>query len=215
MKKTIFLLCLTGLPMITAAQDAMTIVLDPPDTEGGKPAMEAFSLRSSQREFDTADLAVKDLSNLLWAANGINRPESGKRTAPSAMNAQDIDIYVFMKSGVYLYDAQNHLLSLEAEGDHRKTVAGRQEGMAKAPVMLLLVSDISRFRSGTDSLKILWAHADAGIVSQNIALFCASSGLATVPRGTMEKEELREILKLRDSQYPVLNNPVGKKLPGQ
>jgi len=81
--------------------------------------------------------------------------------------------------------------------------------------MLVLVSDISRFRSGGDSLKITWAYADAGIVSQNIALYCASAGLATRPRGTMDQEKLRTILQLKDSQYPVLNNPVSYKLPDQ
>ena len=215
MKTIVLLFCLTGLPILLAALNTGTIVLEPPDTEGGIPAMKAFALRASHREFDTSDLALKDLSNLLWAANGINRPESGKRTAPSAHNAQDVDIYVFLKSGAYLYDARNHLLASVVEGDYRKAVAGRQEGMANAPAMLVLVSDISRFGSGTDSSKILMSYADAGIVSQNINLFCAASGLATVPRGTMDSEKLREILKLKDSQYPILNNPVARKLPGQ
>jgi SagB-type dehydrogenase family enzyme len=215
MKTLILFFCLAVLSILLAAQNPGTIVLDPPDKDGGMSTMKAFALRSSAREFDTTELKLKDLSDLLWAADGINRPESGKRTAPSAMNAQDIDIYVFMKTGVYLYDAGKHTLEFAAAGDHRKAVAGRQENMAKAPVMLVLVSDISRFRSGGDSLKITWAYADAGIVSQNIALYCASAGLATRPRGTMDQEKLRAILQLKDSQYPVLNNPVSYKLPDQ
>ena len=147
----------------------------------------------------------------LWAANGINRPESGKRTAPSAMNSQDIDVYAVMKSGVYLYNTKNHCLDFITVGDHRAFVAGRQENFAQAPFFCVLVSDISRFSRGDDSLKLVWAAEDAGIVSQNISIFCASVGFATKPRASMDQERLREILKLKDSQYLMLNNPVGYK----
>ena len=188
-----------------------TIVLNPPDLTRGLTVMKALSLRASERDFDTISLSLQDLSDLLWAANGINRPESGKRTAPSAINAQDIDVYVFIKSGVYLYNPDKHLLDFVISGDYRKLVAGRQENIAKAPVMCLLVSDISRFSRGEDSLKLVWAAEDAGIVSQNISIFCASVGLATVPRATMDSQKLREILKLKESQHLMLNNPVAYK----
>jgi len=188
-----------------------TIVLNPPDLTRGLTVMKALSLRASERDFDTISLSLQDLSDLLWAANGINRPESGKRTAPSAINAQDIDVYVFIKSGVYLYNPNKHLLDFIISGDYRKLVAGRQENIAKAPVMCLLVSDISRFSRGEDSLKLVWASEDAGIVSQNISIFCASVGLATVPRATMDSQKLREILKLKESQHLMLNNPVAYK----
>jgi SagB-type dehydrogenase family enzyme len=188
-----------------AARNSGSLVLNPPDEDDGMPMMKAFALRASEREFDTTDLRLKDLSDLLWAANWINRFKTGKRIAPSAQNAQDIEINVFMKSGVYLYDAGKHALEFTAAGDHRKEVAGRQENMIKAPVMLVLVSDISRFRYGGYSLKISWAYADTGIVSQNITLFYASAGLATRPRGTMDQEKLKEIL----------NNPVSHKLSDQ
>jgi len=130
---------------------------------------------------------MRDLSDLLWAANGINRPDEGKRTAPSAMNAQDVDVCVFMKQGVYLYEHRDYTLIGIVEGDHRKLIAGRQEIVAEAPVSLLLVSDISRFRAGSDELKRTWAAIDVGIVSQNISLFCASAGLATRPRASMDQ----------------------------
>ena len=193
------------------AQIQNTIILNPPDTTRGLPFMKALSLRASEREFDTTSLKLQDLSDLLWAANGINRPESGKRTAPSAQNAQDIDVYVFMKSGVYLYNPRKQLLESVIDGDYRNIVAGRQENVAKAPVICLLVSDISRFRSENDSLRIIWAAEDAGIVSQNISLFCAAMGFSTVPRATMDHKIIREILKLKDTQYPMLNNPVSYK----
>jgi len=193
------------------AQNSKTILLNSPDTNRGLPLMKALLHRASEREFDSTSLTLQDLSDLLWAANGINRPESGKRTAPSATNAQDIDVYVFMKSGVYLYDAKKNLLEFVVDGDYRNFVAGRQESVANAPVICLLVSDISRFRSGTDSLKLVWAAEDAGIVSQNISIFCAAVGFSTVPRATMDREKIREILKLKTTQHPMLNNPVSYK----
>jgi SagB-type dehydrogenase family enzyme len=203
-----YLLCVT-FPLF--AQNTKTIVLNPPNMTRGLPVMKALSLRASANEYDTTRISLQDLSDLLWASNGINRPDVGKRTAPSAINAQDIDVYVCMASGTYLYDAKKHALDLMIIGDYRKLVAGRQENVAKAPVICLLVSDISRFKFGADSIKLVWAAEDAGIVSQNISLFCASVGLATRPRATMDLVKLREVLKLSKSQYVMLNNPVSKK----
>ena len=149
-------------------QDNKPIKLNEPDLSRGLTYMQTLSVRASVKEFDTTTLSLQDLSDLLWAANGINRPDEKKRTAPSAMNAQDIDVYVFFKYGIYLYDAMNSQLNFIAAGDYRYMIAGRQEKVAKAPVICLLVSDISRFRAGSDSLRHEWANIDAGIVSQNL-----------------------------------------------
>jgi SagB-type dehydrogenase family enzyme len=211
MKKIIIYIWFAFLSSSLFAQGIKTIVLNPPNLTRGFSVMKALSLRASEKNFDTATLKLQDLSDLLWAANGINRADVGKRTAPSAMNAQDIDVYVSMKSGFYLYDAKKHSLELVVDGDYRKLVADRQENFATAPVICLLVSDISRFHNGSDSLKLAWAAFDAGIVSQNISIFCASVGIATRPRATMNQPKLREILKLRDSQRLMLNNPVSYK----
>jgi SagB-type dehydrogenase family enzyme len=211
MKKIIILIWFIIFASFLFAQDAKTIVLNPPDTARGLPVMKALSLRASATEFDTTRINFQDLSDLLWASNGVNRPESGKRTAPSALNAQDIDVYVFMKSGIYLYNAKKHLLELIVDSDYRNVIADKQVNVAKAPLICLLVSDISRFSFGKDSVKLVWAAVDAGIVSQNISIFCASVGLATRPRAFMDQQILREILKLKDSQYLILNNPVSYK----
>lgn len=194
-------------------QDGDKIKLNPPDTLRGFPVMKALLLRQSATDYDTTELNLQDLSDLLWAANGINRPGSGKRTAPSAINAQDIDVYVIMESGAYIYDAKNHLLELVTAGDHRKIIAGRQENVARAPVILLLVSDISKFSRGSDSTKKIWAAEDAGIVSQNISVFCSATGLVTRPRASMDHQNLRSILKLKDTQLLMLNNPVAYRIP--
>jgi SagB-type dehydrogenase family enzyme len=211
MKNIIFIILLMISANSLFAQTTKTIVLNPPSKDRGFSVMKALSLRASATEFDTTSIDLQDLSDLLWASNGINRPSTGKRTAPSAINAQDIDVYVFMKTGIYLYDAKKHILDLIIDNDYRNIVADRQLNVLKAPVICLLVSDISKFTFGNDSLKMIWAAEDAGIVSQNISLFCASAGFATRPRSFMNQQKLREILKLRDTQCLILNNPVSYK----
>ncbi len=211
MKKIIAYLSFASIVCSMAAQDAKTIILNPPDLTRGFPVMTALSLRASATGFDTTSLNLQDMSDLLWAANGINRPESGKRTAPSARNSQDIDVYAVMKSGAYLYNPIKHCLDFITGGDYRALVAGRQENFAVAPLFCVMVSDFSRFSSGNDSSKMVIAAYDAGIVSQNISIFCSSVGLETRVRATMDQEKLREILKLKDSQHLMLNNPVGYK----
>lgn len=203
-------------------QDLKTIKLNDPSKTRGLPVMQAFALRASVREWSDKDISLQELSDLLWAGNGVNRP-NGKRTAPSAMNAQDIDIYVFMKDGAYLYDVAAHALKMIVVGDHRSKVTMRPGGpgakpMSKpgpagpptqAPVLLILISDISRFQRGETAGKLETAGLDAGIVAENVALFCAGTGLATRPRATMDKAKIKELLKLSETQYPFLNMPVG------
>ena len=116
-----------------------------------------------------------------------------------------------MKSGVYLYNHNKHCLDFIQGGDHRALVAGSQVNFAVAPLFCVMVSDFSRFTREEDSLKLVWAAFDAGIVSQNISIFCASIGLDTRVRAWMDQEKLREILKLKDSQHLMLNNPVSYK----
>lgn len=227
-----FLFC----PLALSAQGPKTIKLNEPDKERGLTVMEALAVRASATEWSTQDLSAQDLSDLLWAANGINRPDSGKKTAPSAMNAQDVDIYVFMKDGVYLYEAKSHSLVEVVAGDQRSLffqprpprpagpgqpgqqpptppagAPGPQQQMTMAPVVLLLVSDISRFRGGSDEMKKEWAALDTGIVSQNISIFCAGVGLNTRPRSGMDRDKIRELLKLKETQLPLLNHPVSYK----
>ena len=210
MNRKLFTIALICISSLVAAQNIPGIIqLNRPDTIGGLPLMKALSLRASEREFDTTGLLLQSLSEVLWAGNGINRPGSEKRTAPSAMNSQDIDIYAFLKAGVFLYKPDKQVLELVVAGDYRSLLAGKQESFARAPLICLLVSDLSRFKFGEDALKKGWAAIDAGTISQNIGLYCASAGLATCPRASMETEKVKEVLKLRESQYPVMNQPVG------
>ena len=179
--------------LVGCSQDMGTIRLNEPDKTRKATLMQAFSDRKSTREFSPKMLTDQDLSDLLWAANGINRPESGKRTAPSAMNRQDILVYVCTARGAYLYDHRTHSLEPVTTEDIRT--------MKEAPLCLVLVAD----GSGNEP----WGAMDAGIVSQNISLVCAGAGLATVPRGTMDKEAIGRALGLKAEQIPMLNHPVG------
>lgn len=174
----------------------------------GKNIMEAFASRASVREFDSKELDLQEVADLLWAANGINRPAEGKRTAPTAMNSQDIDVYLINSKGAYRYDAKAHALVLVNSGDYRAVVAGTQQAFAKVPLFLVMVSDLSRFQRGEESQKQTWAAMDAAIVSQNVNLYCAGVGLKTRPRVYMDTDKLREVLKLTSTQIPMMNNPV-------
>ena len=206
-KVQLLLLCLF-VSVATFAADKV-IRLPKPNLNRNSEVMEAFANRHSTREYAAKALTLTDLSDLLWAANGINRPEEGKRTAPSAMNKQDVDVYVVLPEGTYLYDAKAHQLNLVAEGDHRGAVAGGQAFVKSAPVSLLLVSDLSRLGDAKNTHTQLMGAVDAGIVSQNISIFCSAAKLATVPRASMDTAKLKSVLKLTDTQLPLMNHPVG------
>ena len=205
MKKLVFnIILIFSVINSVLAQELSSIKLNNPNTKRGLPVMEALSQRASVKEWSEKKLNLQDLSDLLWASNGINRPDESKRTAASALNAQDVDVYVVMEEGSYLYDAKMQELTAVAKGDFREAT-----GKTTAPVVIVLVSDISRFKSGEVASKLNWAALDIGIVSQNIALFCAGTGLKTRPRVSMDVAKIKSVLKLSDSQYPMLNHPVG------
>ncbi len=205
-KKTIIASSLVLLQAVgLSAQD---IQLPKPDlTQQSKTVIEALSSRHSVREYSDKELSDSQLSTLCWAAIGINR-EDGRLTSPTAMNRQEIRLFVFMKNGTYEYIAKDNLLKKVADGDHRNLVAGRQASVAAAPVCLVMVADLDKFgRNDANSIKM--TCADAGYVSQNINLYCEAVGLATVPRASMEHEAISELLGLGENQTPLLNNPVG------
>lgn len=190
------------------AQDLKTIKLNAPDKTRGAATMKAISERRSVREYDSKELSLQDLSDLLWAANGVSSSDR-KRTAPTAMNRQEIDVYVIREDGTYLYDAQAHALNPLTKGDFRSAVAGSQDFVKTAPVCLVMVINLKKLGDPNSEQTKLMGAVDAGNVSQNVNLFCSAVGLATVPRATMDKAKLKEVLKLDDTQLPLMNNPVG------
>ena len=170
--------------------------------------MESLQQRHSVRDFSNKTVSDADLSELLWAACGINRPDTKKITAPSAINAQDILLYVCTKDGAWLYVPDGNSLQKVSDKDLRPAVAGRQEAVAVAPVSLVLVSDRTKFGDRAKGAEVMGA-IDAGYVSQNICLACTALGLATVPRMTMDKETLAKELHLDENKTLLVNHPVG------
>jgi SagB-type dehydrogenase family enzyme len=183
------------------------IALPKPQTEGGKPLMQVLAERKSSREFSPEKLSPQVLSNLLWAASGVNRPD-GRRTAPTASNRQEIDIYVAMAEGLYLYDHKAHRLDLVVKGDLR-AATGRQDFVGAAPVNLVYVADFGRMGGGSIEDKVLYSAADTGYISQNVYLFCASEGLATVARGLVDRPALSKTMNLGETQRITLAQTVG------
>ncbi|MDR0995982.1 MAG: SagB/ThcOx family dehydrogenase [Tannerella sp.] len=195
---------------MNAQETSNVIKLVAPDKSGGQPTMKAFAKRHSVREFAPEALKAKDHSTLLWATDGINRPSSGMRTAPSAMNKQDVDVYVVLPQGAYLYNAKEHALHLIAKGDYRADVAGAQEAVKTAPLFLVYVSDPSRFGTHVPAeAGRTMGCIDIGIVVENACLACSSLGLSVVPRATMNQTQLKQVLKLKDTEILGMNTPVG------
>ena len=209
MKRIILLVLICGIVFTINAQELQTIKLNTPSLKRGTTIMEAFSSRKSSREYSNKKLSNQDLSDLVWAAIGINRQESGLRTAPSWRNFQDIDLYVCFPEGVYFYNIKEHVLEPLIKGDFYPLIAtNNQKFVNDAPLVLLLVADFSRIVNDNTPPTVISA-LDAGIVSQNISIFCAGMNMKTVPRGFMDKEALKKALKLKESQHIILNHPVG------
>ncbi|MBK6347057.1 MAG: SagB/ThcOx family dehydrogenase [Bacteroidales bacterium] len=211
--KKFFLSILTLLilmfPAICPAQET-DIQLSKPDMSSGKLLMTVLNERSSHREFSDRELSPEHLSGLLWAACGINRAETGKRTAPSAMNWQDVQVYVFLKKGIYLYKEEEHKLVLIKEGDHRAS-AGSQAFVAGAPVNLVYVSDYNRMTKATESDKTFYSGINTGFISQNVYLYCASEGLNTVVRAYIDRDAVHKLMNLKPEQHVVVAQTVGYK----
>ncbi len=202
----IYLLVIISTPL--AAHQLKPIKLSPPNREGGRPLMEVLNDRKSSREYSTRKLSDQIMSDMLWAAFGINRPESGKRTAPSAVNWQEIDIYVSTEEGVYLYDPHEHMLKPFLHQDIRAET-GRQDFPATAPVNLIFVADFSRMEGASQEQKIFYSATDTCFISQNVYLYCASEGLATVVRGAVDKDALEKVMKLPSNLQVILTQTVG------
>lgn len=194
-------------PRPAKGSSADTIALPAPQTAGGVPLMEALSRRRSARKFAPEALPLPLLSSLLWAAYGRNRPDGG-RTAPSALNAQEIDLFVALAAGAYLYDAAAHRLCLVAASDLRR-VTGYQDFVDEAPMDLVYVADHARMGLVPVGKRECYASVAAGAISQNVYLFAAGNGLATVLRAWIDRAAIAEALGLTHDQQVLLSQTVG------
>ena len=188
--------------------------LPPPRMEGGMPLMQALRERRTLREFSTRALPAQVLSDLLWAAAGVNRPACGKRTAPTARDWREITVYVATAEGAFRYDPDAHVLQPVVADDVR-ALTGRQDFVAEAPVNLVYVADLARMGEADAERRRFYAATDTGFIAQNVYLYCASAGLATVARGALDREALAGILRLKEHQQIVLAQSVGYPKPGQ
>jgi nitroreductase len=213
MKKYIFnlpaILILNALFFSLSAQD---IILPAPDKTGGKPLMQAFNDRQTIRTFTKENLTQQQLSDLLWAGWGINRPADKKRTAPSARNVQEIDMYVALPSGLFLYVAESHTLKQINNKDLRK-LSGTQDFVAEAALNLVFVSDMGKLgKKEGDEIKdsdLFSSYANTAFIAQNIYLYCASANLGCVIRGMVPKDQLAPEMGLRSNQRIILAQTVG------
>jgi len=188
-------------------QDTVVIKLPDPQLEKGKPLMQALNERQSIRSYSTREISLQELANLLWAANGINRKESGRRTAPTAQNRQEIEVYVSNKDGLFRYNAQQHALVTIHNRDIR-AITGKQSYVGTAPLNLIIVADLSKMGADLQA-NLQTANIDAGFVSQNIYLYCASENMATVVRGSVDRQKLAPEMGLSPNFHIVVAQTVG------
>ena len=189
------------------AQEAEPIKLPKPQADGGGPLMQLLRDRRSMREFSVQKIPLPVLSNLLWAAFGVTRPD-GRRTAPSARNWQETGIYVASGDGLYLYDAKAHTLLPLLKGDIRG-MTGTQAYVKDAAINLVYVADYAKAGNSPMEEKDLWSACDTGFIAQNVYLYCTSEGLNTVVRGLIDKPALAKVMKLRPDQKIILAQSVG------
>lgn len=199
-----FILCI-GLQGYTQSKN---VPLVPPVRKGGMPLMEALDKRCSTREFTERTIPEQTLSNLLWAAWGINREEGDKHTAPSSNNKQEIDIFVVKSDGFYLFVPKGHSLIKISDEDIRAS-CGEQAYVATASLNLVYVADLSRTDQKDYSVEPLASYSNVGFIAQNVYLFCASEGMGAVIRGWINKDALGAKLQLKPSQKIILSQSVG------
>jgi SagB-type dehydrogenase family enzyme len=202
---TLVFICPLG---IRAGDNPSSIQLPNPQMESGRPLMQVLKDRMSTRTFSAEKLPLQTLSNLLWAACGVNRLDSGRRTAPSAKNWQEIDIYVAIADGLYLYDAKKNVLNPIVEKDIRD-MTGVQPYVGEAPLNLIYVADFSKVDQARTEDRDFLSAADTGFISQNVYLYCASEELATVVRASIDRVALAKEMKLRPDQKITLAQSVG------
>ena len=195
--KTCFLgilMILFGLITPITSGNAKEINLPARPSKSNIDIVTALEQRRTTREYSPAKLSLEDLSAILWAANGVNRPD-GKRTAPSAHGRQYIYIYVAGDNGVYLYDAPGHKL-IEVTGQNVKDRLARQGHVAASSHVLVLVADLSKVPGSAGDTQLYWAHSTAGTIAENVHLMAAARGVGTGIVAGIKADDIRAALNL-------------------
>jgi Nitroreductase family len=202
------LLVATCFALSALAQDVKPIQLPEPKLDPSKSLVQALKERKTTREYATENLPQQTLANLLWAALGINRPGSGKRTAPTAKNWQEIDVYVATTSGMYLYDPKGNALVPVVSGDIRSLTYTQVDRFKDAPVHLVYVADLAK-TDGDEGRKMMMVAMDTGFVAENVYLYCGTEGLNTGFRVSVDTEKLGQAMKLRPTQKIMAAQSIG------
>jgi len=213
MKNKMLITCiLVAVSQFLGSVNAQDITLPEPHRTGGMPLMQALNERHSTRTFTNENLSQQQLSDLMWAAWGYNRKDENKRTAPSSRDFQEIDVYVSMASGLYVYDAAKHILKQVHNKDIR-ALCGTQDFVATAPLNIVYVADMVKTgKKEGDAITdtdLLSSWANTGLIAQNVYLFCASEKLGCVIRGLIPKEKLAPEMALRPTQFIILSQTIG------
>ncbi len=208
MKKQIFIVIMTLVIGCSTLFAQDTIILLPPSQEGEMSLTEALQKRKSARSYSGESITDQQLSDLLWSAFGINRPDEMKRTAPSSRNQQEMDIYIFTKDGVFIYEPVNHSIIRIMNEDLRK-LTGRQDFVENAAVNLVYIADHSKSKSDDPVGRSKTSHINTGFIAQNVYLYSASQGLGCVVRGNLDKDALAEKLNLKENQEIIVAQSVG------
>lgn len=201
-----------GLALVSGSAQAQPVVegerieLPTPRKTGGMPLLDALSTRKTTRVYSSRMLDAQMLSSLLWAAFGISR-EDGRRTAPSALNSQEIQIYVILEGGIYVYEPKEHALERKLEGDFRK-LAGTQSYAQSVPVSFVYVADLEKSLTSPESSES-YACVDCGFIGQNVYLYAAANGLSSAFRGSIDRSAIAETLKLKASQRVLYGQSIG------
>jgi len=205
-------ICMFFLDLLFFQAFGQDIALPAPDKTGGKPLMQALNERQTIRTFTKENLTPQQLSDLLWAGWGINRPADKKHTAPSSRNIQEIDVYAALATGLYLYQAESHTLK-QINGNDIRALTGTQDFVAGAPLNIVYVADMAKLgKKEGDEIKeadLLSSYANTAFIAQNVYLYCASANLGCVIRGMVPKDKLAPAMGLRSNQVIILSQTVG------
>ncbi|MDY6801204.1 MAG: SagB/ThcOx family dehydrogenase [Bacteroidota bacterium] len=208
MKKLKLFLTIVFIAVANISIAQTLIKLPEPDKAGGMPLMQAINERHSARNFVDKALTEQQLSELLWAAYGLNRPESGKHTIPTSRNRQDIEVYITTQDGVFKYLPEEHAL-LQISAEDKREVSGMQDFVKDAAVNLIYVSDFDKLGNSSENVKTMTAATHCGFIGQNVYLYCASEGLISVFRAMIDKEKAAELLQLESNKHVIYSQSVG------
>lgn len=205
--------CLLFASAPAGTAEAADISLPFPQTESGMPVMQALAKRQTSRDFADAELSPAQLSQIFWAANGVNRPESGKRTNPAALGVHSVEVYAVTAEGIYLYQPEAHALQSVAEGDFRMTTTTGQAFVGQAPLTLVYVGNASAWENArrvpSGEQQVLYDSIAAGAMTQSVALAAAAEGLGTCVRASVDHDAFGEAAHLQEGQTVLLAQTLG------